>query len=255
MRTSRQNNKRAVFLTVAKLKKRQPFEKTRSLALVVWPRQPRMVVLFNFKIRQGIIMSSKTSNELIASVPYAEGKSIDYYEDRIVFNNKEIFYEDITGYGYLLSTLHNSINLIPTANSKTVELTISTGNDDKPILFKKKVEMPFWFHSKKQADLDIIFSEIVKITDAVLAQHVVNELYRKVRNGETLDIGGLIIEEDSIRRKGTFKEKELDEYGRTLIHAGHVFVMDGQDKQFFSMSLGAINAPLLGSLLDALFRE
>ncbi len=200
-------------------------------------------------------MSSKTSNELIASVPYAEGKSIDYYEDRIVFNNKEIFYEDITGYGYLLSTYRHSINYIPTYNSKTITLQISTGDDRKAAVFSRKVAMPSGFHSKKQADLDIIFAEIVKITDAVLAKQILQDLYRRVRHGETLNIGGLTIEENSVRRKGTFKEKELEEYGQTLIHAGHVFVMDGQNKQFFSMSLGAVNAPLLGSLLDALFRE
>ena len=211
-----------------------------------------MVVVFISNEVKNKIMSS---SELVASVPYAEGKSIDYYEDRIVFNNKEIFYEDITGYGYLLSTYRHSINLIPTYNSKTVTLSISTGDDKRATVFSREFAMPMRFHSQKQADLDVIFSEIVKITDAILAQRVVNELYRKVRNGETLDIGGLIIEEDSIRRKGTFKEKELDEYGQTLIHAGHVFVMDGQNKQFFSMSLGAVNAPLLGSLLDALFRE
>lgn len=200
-------------------------------------------------------MSSKSGNDLVASIPYAEGKSIDYYDDHIILKNKAIYYEDITGYGYLLSTYHKSINFIPIANSKTVNLSISTGNDRKAVVFSRKIEMPMYFHSKKQADLDVIFSEIVKITDAVLAQRVLNDLYRKVRNGETLDIGGLIIEEDSIRRKGTFKEKELEEYGRTLIHAGQVFVMDGQDKQFFSTSLGRINAPLLGSLLDALFKE
>lgn len=200
-------------------------------------------------------MSNKSSNEIIASIPYADGKSIDYYADRIIFNNKEIFYDDITGYGYLLSTYRHSINLIPTYNSKTVSLSLSTGNDGKPTVFSRKIEMPMWFHSQKQADLDIIFSEIVKITDAVLAQRVINDLYRRVKNGETLDIGGLIIEEDSIRRKGTFKEKELEEYGRTYIGAGQVVVEDGRGKQFFSTSLGRINAPLLGSLLDALFRE
>ena len=144
---------------------------------------------------------------------------------------------------------------MPVYNSKTVMLQISTGDDKKATVFSRKVEMPSGFHSEKQADLDIIFSEIVKITDAVLAQRVLNELYRKVRRGETLDIGGLIIEADSIRKKGIFKEKELDEYGTTLIDAGRVFVMDGQEEQFYSMSLGTVNAPLLGSLLNILFRE
>ena len=200
-------------------------------------------------------MSNEASNDLVASIPYADGKSIDYYEDRIVFNSKEIFYEDITGYGYLLSTYRHSINLIPTYNSKTVTLSISTGDDRRAAVFSREFAMPMRFHSQKQADLDIIFSEIVKITDTVLAQRVINDLYRSVRGGETLDIGGLIIEEDSVRRKGTFKEKELEQYGRSYISAGQVFVEDGEGKQFFSTSLGRINAPLLGSLLDALFKE
>jgi len=200
-------------------------------------------------------MSSKSSNDLIASVPYAEGKSIDYYDDRIVFNHTEIFYDDITGYGYLLSTYRSSINMIPISNSKTVSLSISTGDDRKAVVFSRKYEMPMWFHSKKQADLDIIFSEIVKITDAVLAQRVINDLYCRVRKGESLNIGGLIIEENSVRKRGTFKEKELEQYGRSYISAGQVFVEDGEGKHFFSVSLGSINAPLLGSLLDAIFKE
>ena len=115
--------------------------------------------------------------------------------------------------------------------------------------------MPMRFHSQNQADLDVIFSEIVKITDAILAQPTVNRLYRSVTSGESLNVGGLIIEEDSLRVKGMFKEKEMEEYGRTYIHAGYVTVEDARGKQFFSTSLGTINAPLLGSLLDALFRE
>lgn len=200
-------------------------------------------------------MSNKTSDEILASVPYADGKSIDYYKNRMVFDNKEIFYADITGYGYAISTYHHSINLIPTYNTKSVSLSISTGNDRKPIVFGRTFTMPMRFQSQKQADLDVIFSEIVKITDAFLAQRVIDDLFRKIRNGETLDIGGLIIEEDSIRRKGTFKEKELEEYGQTYIRAGYVVVEDGGGRQFFSTSLGTINAPLIGYLLDALFRE
>ncbi len=200
-------------------------------------------------------MSNKASNELVASIPYAEGKSIDYYDDRIVFNHKEIFYDDITGYGYLLSTYRHSIDLIPTHNSKTVSLSISTGNDKKPIVFSKTHTMPMGFHSQNQDDLDIIFSEIVKITDALLFRNILNDLYSRVKRGESLNISGLVIEEDSIRKRGMFKEKELEEYGQTYIRAGYVIVADGHGKQFFAMSLGAINAPLLGSLLDALFRE
>jgi len=201
------------------------------------------------------IVNNKASNELIASIPYAGGRSIDYYEDRIIFENKEIFYDDITGYGYLLSTYRHSIYYIPVYNSKTVTLSISTGDDRKAAVFSMRVAMLSGFHSKKQADLDIIFSEIVKITDAVLAKQVLNNLYHRVRDGESLDIGGLIVEEDSVRRRGIFQEKELEQYGRTYISAGKVNVEDGEGKWFFSTSLGSINAPLLGSLLDILFGE
>ena len=94
-------------------------------------------------------MSNEASNDLVASIPYADGKSIDYYEDRIVFNDKEIFYEDITGYGYLLSTYRHSVNYIPTYNSKTVTLSLSTGDDRKAAVFSRKVAMPSGFHSRK----------------------------------------------------------------------------------------------------------
>lgn len=200
-------------------------------------------------------MKSNPNNEVIVSIPYAGGGSIDYYSDRIIFYGKEIYYEDITGYSYLLSTYSHSINLIPTHNSKTVSLSISTGNDKKPIVFSKTHTMPMCFHSQNQNHLNIIFSKIVKTTNALLSRKVLNDLYSRIKNGEVLDIGGLIIKEDSIRKKGIFKEKELDEYGQTYINAGQVIVENSQGKRFFIMSLGNINAPLLAPLLDALFKQ
>lgn len=200
-------------------------------------------------------MNDKTSDELIASIPYENGRSIEYYSDRVVFNRNEILYEDITGYGYSLTSYTQSVYLIPTHNSKTVTLSISVGNDNNPVKFSKTVTMPMSFHSKEQEDLSIIFSEIIKITDAILSQSVFNKLHHKILAGEPVNICGLTVEEDSIRRKGMFKEKELEQYGRTYTKAGQVIVEDGNGKQFFSTPLGNINAPILGYLLDAYFKD
>jgi len=195
------------------------------------------------------------NSELIASIPFDEGKEIEYYEDRVIFNRNEIFYEDITGYAYSMTSFSQSVYFIPAYNSKTVTLSFSVGDDTKPISLVVKAEMLSGFHNQRQADLEVIFSEIIKITDAILAQAVLNKLYHRIKQGESLSVAGLIVEEDSIRRKGLFKEKELEQYGRTYLRAGQVIVEDGQGRQFFSVSLGTINAPLLGYLLDALFKE
>lgn len=199
-------------------------------------------------------MGRETDTELLASIPYEKDKAIEYYDDCIVFNRSKIFYDDIAGYGYSLTSFSQSIYFIPTYNSKTVSLSFSLGNDTKPETISIKAEMAFGFHTQRQADLELIFAEIIRITDVILAQLVLDKLYARVRNGESLNIGGLIIEDNSIRRKGMFKEKELEQYGRTYTQAGQVVVEDGDGRRFFSTTLGNINAPLLGFLLDALFK-
>lgn len=200
-------------------------------------------------------MSREADTELLASIPFAKGKAIEYYTDRVIFNRSEIFYDDITGYSYSLTSFSQSIYFIPAYNSKTVTLSFSLGNDAKPKTISIKADMISGFRTQRQADLELIFAEIIRVTDAILAQSVLNKLYSRVHDGESLNIGGLIIEKDSIKRKGMFKEKELEQYGRTSMQAGQVVVEDNEGKQFFSTTLGNINAPLLGSLLDALFKE
>lgn len=195
------------------------------------------------------------NNELVASVPFTTGRKIEYCKDRIIFDNKEVYYEDITGYGYSLISQSQSVNLIPTANSKTVSLSISVGNDKKPIVFSETISMPMRFHSQKQADLDVIFSEIIKITNALLFEFIFSKLYRQVYEGGSVNIGGLMINKDSIRRKGIFKEIELEKYGRTYLQSGLVVVEGGDGRTFFSTSIGDINAPLLSPLLDTFFKN
>lgn len=108
-------------------------------------------------------------NELIATVPYAHGDAIEYYEDSIVFCSKQIYYEDITGYGYLLRNESVSVLYFPILNSRQITLAFSTGNDTKPTSFTRVITNFMLFHTQRQNELDIVFSEAVKITEALIA--------------------------------------------------------------------------------------
>lgn len=191
------------------------------------------------------------SDNLIASIPYKNGKSIDFYEDRIILKNKEIYYDDISGYSFLLKSFQQSVYFIPIFNVRSVTFCISTGNDKKAVTFLRELLMPLWFHSRKQLDLDVVFSEVFKLSDALIAEHVLNKLMNQISDGESINIGGLIINKEYVKTQGAFKEKKLQNYGRTYMSEGSVIVEDDQGRMFFSTSLGTINAPLLQPVLDA----
>ncbi|MCX6727850.1 MAG: hypothetical protein NTX11_03505 [Candidatus Saccharibacteria bacterium] len=65
----------------------------------------------------------------IATVPYAPGKSYDFYSDHCVINGEEIEYDQIEGYGYLLTHKSNSVYFIPVANSTSFSFDFDLGGN------------------------------------------------------------------------------------------------------------------------------
>jgi hypothetical protein len=192
-------------------------------------------------------------SELLATVPYAQGRAVEFYDDCVVFNSKQLNYEDITGYGYLLLNQSTSVFYIPILNSRSIKLAFSTGDDSKPTFFQREITNFLLLHSERQNELNLIFSELVKLTEVIIAPLVYENLIKAIRAGETVNIAGLHIGKDSVSRSGTFRSKEMEQYGYASVGYGQVVVKDGEDKVFFSASLASINAPLIKPILDSLF--
>jgi len=192
-------------------------------------------------------------SELLASVPYAQGEAVEFYDDCVVFNSKQLKYKDITGYGYLLLNRSTSVLYIPIFNNRSIALSFSMGDDSKPTIFRREITNFLLMHSERQNELNLIFSELVKLTEAIIAPLVYKSLMRAIKTGETVNLAGLRIGKDSVSRSGLFRSKEMDQYGYTSIGYGQVVVKDGAGNVFFSASLATINAPLVKPILDSLF--
>lgn len=192
--------------------------------------------------------------ERIATVPYAPGQAYDFYEDRLVVNGSEILFEDIDGYSYSLTHSSQSVYLVPVANSASFSINIDVGNK-KPFSFGRRASAPMLFKTEKHRTVDIIFAEVVKCLDVLVAPFVLRKLGRELDETSAIHIGNLTISTDGLQTKGFRKVKRLPSgsIGSCKMAQGFVRVSDKNGKQFFSCSMNVINAPLLPDILDALF--
>jgi hypothetical protein len=188
----------------------------------------------------------------IASVPYEKNESFDFYEDKMIFDSKEIKYNILEGYGYLLTNGSTNIYGIPASNSTSFDIRFSVGGN-KTIEFSKSTTSAMLFKGEKHDVVGLIYIELVKCIEAIIAPYIYQKLWDKLLSGNEIMIGGLTISIDSIRKKSFWGEKEMVQYGQTIIGGGFVTVKDANGKIFHSSSLCNINAPLLKPILDNIF--
>ena len=197
---------------------------------------------------------NKRADKPLAVVPYDTGKSYDFFEDKISFENGSIYYKDIRGFGYLLSRTKNSIDFIPTYNSSEYRVKFDIG-ESKPLVIGKSASAPLFLKTNKQQTINLIFVELVKCIDALIAPSVFVKCMESYRKNGSISIGDLTITEHGIAAKSTFRTKTLlaGDYSGTTAHQGHAYIANSEGKIFKSISLLEINAPLLQPILDTLY--
>jgi hypothetical protein len=188
--------------------------------------------------------------EKLAAVPYAPGKSYDFYEDMCVINDEEISYNDIDGFGYLLTHRQNSIYFVPIANSTNFTFNIALGN--RNFNFGRSASGLMFFKGQNQKTVDLVFLEVYKCFFHFIAPLVFEKCIHQLRSKHSLKIGNLTISTTGLSKKGMFKEKSirLSEYSHTTIAGGRIVIHTKDGKQFYSTSLSVINAPLIGDIID-----
>jgi len=189
----------------------------------------------------------------LAEVPYDTGKSYDFYEDKLLVDYREISYGSIVGYGYLLTHKSNSVNFIPVSNSTTFTIYFDLGGEK--FQFGRYANGAMAFKTSKQKTVDLIFSEVYKCLEILIAPLVFEKCLNTLRGAGELKIGGLTISGTELSKKGLFggvKTLPLSEYETTTIAQGAVKVYGRNKKLFFSCPLSVINAPLTGAILETL---
>lgn len=188
--------------------------------------------------------------KLIAEVPYADGKSYKFYEDRFVDDDLELLYTSIDGYAYLLTNQSQSINFIPLANS--VSYVIRLYADGVKHEFGKANSNVMLFKTNRQRTTKIIYEELVQCIEALIAPHVFRNALRRWLEDTYITIGGLTIDQEYLTCKKVFGTKSIpiEEYWHTEISQGQVNVYTTSKKIFYSCQLDEYNAPLMGPLLD-----
>lgn len=190
--------------------------------------------------------------EKIATVPYAQGQAYDFYEKGCVIDGEKIRYDDIKGFGLLLTHKSNSVNLVPISNSTSFSVEFDLG--DRIFHFGRSSSNAMLFKSKKQKTIDLVYSEVVKCIEALIAPRVLEKCLHEFKTNGQLKIGDLTITTTKLIKKGMFGSKELpiEEYTDTRVNQGRVSVLNKKGKAFYTVSLSGINAPLIQPIMDIL---
>lgn len=191
----------------------------------------------------------------VAVVPYAPGKAYEFYDDRLIVENKVIHYSEIRGYSYILAHKKTSIDLIPAGNSTNFTVYFDIGQK-KPFNFGRSASGLMYFKTDKQRTLDVIFSELVRCIEALIAPDVFRKLVIPVvTENKPLTIGKLTITKAGLTKKTTFGQKNIiaSDIGWAGIQQGYAIIKDGRNKAFFSCHLSTMNAPLIPDILNALY--
>jgi hypothetical protein len=191
-------------------------------------------------------------SELLAKVPYKNGGSFDFYDDYLAFDGNEIDYDIIEGYSYHLQNTSQSVYFIPVANYTKMSVSFWVGGN-RVVHFNRSASAAMLIKGDRQKTVELVFSELVKCIEALVAPIVVPKWIDRIRRGESLQVGGITISEDSITKKTAFGQKEMQEYGFYRIVQGSVYLYDPSGKIFTHAALSIINAPILPYLLDEFF--
>jgi len=191
----------------------------------------------------------------VAAVPYAPGRAYEFYDDRVIIDDAIIYYSEIIGYSYHLTHKKTSVNLIPAANTTSFRVYFDIG-ERHPFNFGKSSSSVMYFKSDKQRTLDVIFTELVRCIEALIAPEVFKRLILPiVTENKALTIGKLTINQFGLSKKTNFGNKSLyaSEIGSSSIRQGYAIVSDYQDKNFYTCHLSTMNAPLLPDIINALY--
>jgi len=191
----------------------------------------------------------------VAIVPYAPGRAYEFYDDRVIIDDTIIHYSEIKGYSYLLSHKKTSIDFIPAGNSTSFTVYFDVGQK-KPFHFGRSHSSVMYFKTDEQRTLDVIFTELVRCIEALIAPDVFKKLVLPiVAENMPLTIGSLTINQAGLTKKTTFGQKSIyaSEIGWAGVHQGFAIVKDSRNKNFFSCSLSTMNAPLIPDILNALY--
>ena len=188
----------------------------------------------------------------LAVVPYDVDKSYDFYDDRLIVDGRTIAYDEIQGYGYLLTHKSNSVNFIPISNSTNFTIYLDLGGET--FQFGRYANSAMAIKTKKQKTIDLIFSEVYKCVEILIAPLVFAKCKEVLRNNGELKIGTFTITRHELIKKSLFGSKTLplSEYGQTTVGQGMVKVFAKNNKLFFSCALSVMNAPIIGPMLDGL---
>lgn len=189
----------------------------------------------------------------LATVPYAPGKSFDFYNDVVTFLKYEIAYDDIDGYSFGLLDKSYSVSYIPVGNSRSININFLVGR--RAVSFTKSASSPMLFKGDRHDTIQLIFSELVKCIETFVAPYVFEKLCLQLDEGASIKIGGLTLTNDSIIKKVPFGKKEMEEYGYTSIEQGYVKIHYPNGEVYDSISLSVMNAPMVPYILDKYFRD
>lgn len=190
--------------------------------------------------------------KIIASVPYADNASYDFYEDRMMDGEVEYLYDEIDGYGFSLTHHSTSIYYVPVSKSADFIFIFEVAGQVYHLKGRSGGVMSF--KNEKVQTNDLIFSELYKCVQTLIAPVIVKKCIDTFANTGRLSIDTLTITNEGIEKKQFFKSKILpfDQYHRTEISQGRVYIYSTKGKLFYNASTEDINAPLLGYILDIL---
>jgi len=193
---------------------------------------------------------------LLASVPYAVGKSYDFYDDRLEVEDSIMYYNDILGYAYLLTRVSNSVNFVPTHTTTKFTVYLDYGAS-KPFSFGRSSSAPLASKSSKQKTVELVYSEVVKLLGYFIAPLVYEKCIQVLNDDGYIMIGKLEISYDGLFKKTLMSKKSLpkDEYLGSDVLQGKVRVFSNDQKVFYSCSLSEMNAPLISPILNTIYSD
>ena len=158
-------------------------------------------------------------------------------------NCQELLYKDIEGFGFYI--LKQSINGIPTGISHDLKILANQ------CYYTYSCHTSGWaFDDTQNTD----FYAILEVLDKIVKLQIIkNIIYRIFTLNEKYFIGDVCLDKKGMSTRGIFFKKELfweNVKYKPVINSGYVVIYDENKREFSSIRLDNINAPIIPDLIQ-----
>jgi len=196
------------------------------------------------------------NKKVLLQINISKNRSLDFFEDYLIYKDKKIFYRDIDGIAYLWEQTKHSLFFIPVSTSDRFRVSIRSKDEKYDIFFSSSM---FPEETKKKREA---FNQVHYIFENFLKSCVLINLLTDYIQQDQLEICDLQISMKGIQRKKFWNNYEIlpwAEYYSSFLHEGYLYIFKKTDNKegygsFFSCPVSQINAVVLPDLLNFLFQ-